>query len=110
MNDWHSKVDLTSTRSYEYVMPKMNKTLDKAIYSQSMIRNNSQSANAEIVDAVISPGLSVHHFGSSIGVYCDRLDASKGFVEIPIKDLIALVEFFTSERGIALLPDRGSVS
>jgi hypothetical protein len=88
----------------------MNKILEKTINSQSMILGNSQSAHAEVVDAVISPGLSVHHFGSSIGVYCDRLDASKGFVEIPIKDLIALVDFFTSERGIALLPDRGSIS
>ena len=91
-------------------MSKLSSSLNVWKIFSELLTYSPQSANAEIVDAVISPGLSVHHFGSSIGVYCDRLDASKGFVEIPIKDLIALVEFFTSERGIALLPDRGSVS
>lgn len=49
-------------------------------------------------DVVLRPGLSVHVYGSVVGVYCARLHAGKGFVELPSSDLQAIVEHFRSSE------------
>lgn len=54
-------------------------------------------------DAVISPGLSVHFYGKTVGLYSSRLKVGKGFTEMPVTDLIAIVKFFQSTPAIAKL-------
>jgi hypothetical protein len=54
-------------------------------------------------DAVISPGLSVHFYGKTVGLYSSRLKVGKGVTEMPVTDLIAIIKFFQSTPAIAKL-------
>lgn len=56
-------------------------------------------------DAVISHGLSVHFYGKTVGLYSSRLKVGKGFTEISVTDLLAIVKFFSSEPAAAKLAD-----
>lgn len=55
-------------------------------------------------DVVVAPGLSVHVFGKRVGIYSDRLDPGRGFVEMPLRDFVALVSFFAGRLGGEPLP------
>lgn len=54
-------------------------------------------------DAVIAPGLSVHFYGKTVGLYSSRLKVGKGFTELPTADLLAIVNFFSSGPASAKL-------
>ena len=56
-------------------------------------------------DAVIAPGLSVHFYGKTVGLYSSRLKVGKGFTELPVSDLIAIVDFFKSAPAAAKLSE-----
>jgi hypothetical protein len=52
---------------------------------------------------VIAPGLSVHFIGRAVGIYSDRLEAGRGFAEMPTQDFVALLRYFASDAGLALV-------
>ena len=54
-------------------------------------------------DVVVAPGLSVHVFGKRVGIYSDRLDPGRGFVEMPLRDFVTLVSFFAAKLDGELL-------
>lgn len=45
-------------------------------------------------DVVLCPGLSIHFFGKTVGIYSTRIQAGRGFAELPLSDLQALVDYF----------------
>ena len=60
------------------------------------------SADLEL-DVSIAPGMSAHVFGDVIGIYSARIDAGRGFVEMPVSDFVALVKYFTNAEGRGVL-------
>jgi len=68
-----------------------------------VVRYGENSAN---VDIVVMPGLSIHIFGDVVGIYSNRIDAGRGFVEMPIGDLAAIVTYLSSENAKSLLEHR----
>lgn len=54
-------------------------------------------------DIIVAPGLSVHLIGTNAGIYCNRLMPGKGFAELPVADLLAIVERFSTPEGRELL-------
>lgn len=54
-------------------------------------------------DTVIVPGLSVHVFDDTVGIYSNRIEASRGFAELPLADLVALIAFFARPESRGLL-------
>jgi hypothetical protein len=56
-------------------------------------------------DVVIAPGLSVHFYGKTVGIYSARLKVGKGFTELPAADLLAIVKFFNLGPAVAKLSE-----
>lgn len=54
-------------------------------------------------DTVIKPGLSIHFIGETVGIYCHRMQCGKGFAEMPVSDLRALIDYFCSADQTAML-------
>jgi hypothetical protein len=54
-------------------------------------------------DAVISSGLSIHVFGNTVGIYSQRIEAGRGFAEMPVSDMLALMRFFALPESRKLL-------
>jgi hypothetical protein len=54
-------------------------------------------------DVVISSGLSVHVFGDTVGIYSKRIEAGRGFAEMPVSDMLALMSFFALPESRKLL-------
>ncbi|MES2939395.1 MAG: hypothetical protein V4864_17035 [Pseudomonadota bacterium] len=54
-------------------------------------------------DAVITSGLSVHVFGNTVGIYSQRIEAGRGFAEMPVSDMLALMRFFALPESRKLL-------
>lgn len=76
-------------------------TLDK-LQSKPAPDGLSQSA-VRGTDVVISNGLSVHFFGKTVGIYSTRIQSGRGFAELPVSDLQALVDYFRTPDAQNLL-------
>lgn len=61
-------------------------------------QEQSEATRPASGDVVIAPGLSVHLYGNRVGIFCSRIDSARGFVEMPLRDLLAIVSYF-SEGG-----------
>ena len=51
-------------------------------------------------DLIVSPGLSVHLYGTLVGIYGNCIDAGQGFVELPAADLISILQFFNEHKHL----------
>jgi hypothetical protein len=59
---------------------------------------NDEAASSSLEssrDMLVRPGLSVHVYPGVVGIYSNRIDSGRGFVELPSADFLALLEFFT---------------
>jgi hypothetical protein len=59
-------------------------------------RHSTSTEGDRELDIVIAPGISVHIFGGTVGIYCDRMEAGRGFAEMPLSDFQALLRHFGS--------------
>ena len=64
---------------------------------------NGRAAPQLMKYVTVAPGISAHIFGDVIGIYSERIEAGRGFVEMPLTDFAALVSHFGSPRAQAEL-------
>lgn len=76
-------------------------TLDK-LQPRSALEGMGQSA-IRGTDVVIANGLSVHFFGKTVGIYSTRVQSGRGFAELPVTDLQALIDYFRTPDAQNLL-------
>lgn len=62
------------------------------------------------MDTVIAPGISVHVFGKTVGIYCERIESGRGFAELPLSDFQALIRHFSTTDAMVTLrtPEQNS--
>lgn len=72
-------------------------------YSKSSGGDEREAQRSTTGDVVIAPGLSVHIYGKRVGLFCERIEAGKGFAELPLRDFVALIRHFAKVDDDALL-------
>lgn len=68
-----------------------------------MSSGSEDAAPETDADVMVRPGLSIHFVGPNAGIYCHRLMPGRGFAELPVEDLAAIVDRFSTPEGRELL-------